>query len=156
MNTKEIEAKILAMEKQLEVRGASSGVSNEFVNATEDQLTFLTTAVTELSAELVEHRATRDALTAKVDELTAMVADLAPKVLARNTSAALKKNMTDSDALRVMTGDLKDLPHKDAAEVAGITYAQVYSCRLEFTFKHVHKQLRDEKWVNPWAKKLAK
>lgn len=75
-------------------------------------------------------------------------------VLARNASAPTKRNMTDEDALRVLTGDLKDLSHKDAAEKAGLTYAQVYSCRLEFTFKHVHKDLRDnvEGWKNAWAK----
>lgn len=78
-------------------------------------------------------------------------------VLARNASAPTKRNMTDEDALRVMTGDLKDLAHKDAAERIGLTYAQVYSCRLEFTFKHVHKNLRDgatsdAPWSNPWSK----
>lgn len=78
-------------------------------------------------------------------------------VLARNSSAPTKRNMTDEDALRVMTGDLKDLSHKDAAEKIGLTYAQVYSCRLEFTFKHVHKNLRDDSvdnqpWKNNWAK----
>lgn len=78
-------------------------------------------------------------------------------VLARNASAATKRNMTDEDALTVLTGDLKGLSHKDAAEKIGLTYAQVYSCRLEFTFKHVHKNLRDngvnnQPWKNPWAK----
>jgi len=78
-------------------------------------------------------------------------------VLARNSSAPTKRNMTDEDALKVLTGDLKGLAHKEAAEKAGLTYAQVYSCRLEFTFKHVHKTLRDGSkpeapWVNPWAK----
>lgn len=75
-------------------------------------------------------------------------------VLARNASAPTKRNMTDEDALKVLIGDLKDFSHKDAAEKAGLTYAQVYSCRLEFTFKHVHKELRDNRtdWKNPWAK----
>lgn len=78
-------------------------------------------------------------------------------VLARNSSAPTKRNMTDEDALRVLTGDLRELAHKDAAEKAGLTYAQVYSCRLEFTFKHVHKTLRDGStpeapWVNAWVK----
>lgn len=86
-------------------------------------------------------------LTAKVEELTSMIEG-------RNKSAPTKRNMTDADAIRVMTGDLKDMSHKDAAEAAHLTYAQVYSCRLEYTFKHVHKQLRDEnkEFKNPWAK----
>jgi hypothetical protein len=89
--------------------------------------------------------------------LTARLAQLETLVLARNASAATKRNMTDEDALRVLTGDLKDMAHKDAAEKAGLTYAQVYSCRLEFTFKHVHKTLRDGStpeapWKNVWVK----
>lgn len=91
------------------------------------------------------------------ETLTARVEVLEKLVMARNSSAAIKRNMTDEDALRVLTGDLKDLPHKDAAEKIGLTYAQVYSCRLEFTFKHVHKTLRDAStpeapWSNPWSK----
>ena len=78
-------------------------------------------------------------------------------VLARNASAATKRNMTDQDALQVLTGNVKDLSHKEAAEKTGLTYAQVYSCRLGFTFKHVHKALRDDAtadapWTNPWTK----
>lgn len=86
-------------------------------------------------------------LSAKVEELTSMIEG-------RNKSAPTKRNMTDADAIRVMTGDLKDLSHKEAAEQANLTYAQVYSCRLEYTFKHVHKQLRDEnkEFKNPWSK----
>lgn len=87
------------------------------------------------------------ALTARVEELGAMIEG-------RNKSAPTKRNMTDADAIRVLTGDLKDASHKEAAEAAALTYAQVYSCRLEYTFKHVHKALRDadEGYKNSWAK----
>lgn len=90
----------------------------------------------------------------QIEERTSRIETLEKLVLARNASAATKRNMTDEDALRVLTGDLKDIAHKDAAEKAGLTYAQVYSCRLEFTFKHVHKDLRDNVpgWKNPWTK----
>lgn len=86
--------------------------------------------------------------------LTARIEKLETLVLARNSSAATRRNMIDEDALRVLTGDLRDIPHKEAAEKIGLTYAQVYSCRLEFTFKHVHKDLRDniKEWKNPWSK----
>lgn len=80
------------------------------------------------------------------------VDDHTAKIEGRNKSAPTKRNMTNADALAVLTGDYKDMSHKDAAEKIGLTYAQVYSCRLEFTFKHVHKYLRDQKWTNPWAK----
>jgi hypothetical protein len=85
-------------------------------------------------------------------DLRATIEGLREKVEGRNKSAPVKRNMTDQDALDVLTGAYKDMSHKDAAEQIGLTYAQVYSCRLEFTFKHVHKDLRDAKWVNPWVK----
>lgn len=90
----------------------------------------------------------------KSETLTARIEKIETLVLARNASAATKRNMTDEDALRVLTGDLRDLSHKEAAEKIALTYAQVYSCRLEFTFKHVHKDLRDnvKEWKNPWSK----
>lgn len=78
--------------------------------------------------------------------------DVAAKVEGRNKSAAVKRNMTDLDALEVLTGKYKDLGHKEAAEQIGLTYAQVYSCRLCFTFKHVHHKLEKDAWKNPWAK----
>lgn len=90
------------------------------------------------------------------DDLLSTVAQqverIGTKVDARNKSAPVKKHMTDDDARRVLDGDLADLQHKEAAERAGLTYAQVYSCRGEYTFKHVHKVLRDAGWKNPWAK----
>ena len=84
--------------------------------------------------------------------LRATVESLVVRVEGRNKSAATKRNMTDADAIRVLTGDLQDLAHKEAGERIGLTYAQVYSARCEFTFKHVHKDLRDKKWKNPWAR----
>ena len=76
---------------------------------------------------------------------------LRPKVEGRNKSSSEKRDMTDEDALRCLTGEFRQFNHKNAAEEMGLTYAQVYSCRLEYTFKHVHKRLRDGGWKNPWA-----
>lgn len=71
----------------------------------------------------------------------------------RNKSSAQKRDMTDADAERCLVGDCAALNHKLAAEAMGLTYAQVYSCRLQYTFKHVHKRLRDEaKFESPWRK----
>lgn len=84
--------------------------------------------------------------------LKAKLEDVAAKVEGRNKSAAVKRNMTDPDALEVLTGKYKDLGHKEAAEEIGLTYAQVYSCRLCFTFKHVHHDLEKGGWKNPWSK----
>lgn len=52
------------------------------------------------------------------------------------------REMTDDDARRIMgTGDLANESHKSTAEKLGLSYAQVYSCRKGFTFKHIHKEL---------------
>lgn len=88
-----------------------------------------------------------------VSELAVKVDGLMQKVEGTNRSAAKKRNMTDVDARRVLDGEFKDMDHRTAAEAIGLTYAQVYSCRLEFTFKHVHKTLREIGWKNHWAKK---
>lgn len=82
------------------------------------------------------------ALTAKVEVLEAKV----------NAPKPESKEMTDEHALRVTYGDLKDKKHKDAAEALGLTYGQVYSCRLEFTFKDVHKKAKGEGKKNDWVK----
>ena len=92
------------------------------------------------------------ALMAVLEEHRAAIEELTTLVKGRNKSAAVKRNMTDEDAVRCATGDAAKLDHKDAAELLGLTYAQVYSFRLEYTFKHIHKRLTNEGWKNPWAK----
>lgn len=113
--------------------------------------------IVELTAGMAEVNARISPIQSYLEHSVGRIEKLETLVMARNSSAATKRNMTDEDALKVLTGDLKDLPHKDAAEKIGLTYAQVYSCRLEFTFKHVHKVLRDGStpeapWSNPWSK----
>lgn len=90
---------------------------------------------------------------ARVAALEEQVEALIALVGGRNKSAPMIRNMTDVDARRVLDGDLREMSHKAAAAAGGLTYAQVYSCRCEFTFKHVHKDLRLLKWKNPWARK---
>jgi Mg-chelatase subunit ChlI len=89
---------------------------------------------------------------AQLEQLGSLVEDLRMKVEGRNRSAPVKRNMTDEDALRVLKGDLTSIGHKEAAERVGLTYAQVYSCRLGFTFKHVIRDLEKDGWRSPWAK----
>ena len=56
------------------------------------------------------------------------------------------REMTDADARSIMgTGEIATLSHKAAAEKLGLSYAQVYSCRKGFTFKHIHKELETTK-----------
>lgn len=53
-----------------------------------------------------------------------------------------EKEMTDDDARSIMgKGENAALSHKAAAEKLGLSYAQVYSCRKGFTFKHIAKEI---------------
>jgi len=89
-------------------------------------------------------------IVAKFEALEARIAELESK--ATKVSNASQREMTDDDAKRILTGDLKDVKHKEAAEKLGLSYGQIYSCRLEFTFKHIHKAMKDEGIKNPWSK----
>lgn len=88
----------------------------------------------------------------RLEVLETEVRRLALLVDGRNRSAPTKRNMRDEDALAVLTGVYRDLDHKQAASAIGLTYAQVYSCRLGFTFKHVHKELRLKSIELPWKR----
>lgn len=163
MNVKELEALVVAQGKRID---EMSGVINEQAKEilrfeeTVNLARGLSDIVGEINDDLTKLK-NQMGIEGDVDpfypeflELSAKVEELTSMIEGRNKSAPTKRNMTDADAIRVMTGDLKDMSHKDAAEAAHLTYAQVYSCRLEYTFKHVHKQLRDEnkEFKNPWAK----
>jgi hypothetical protein len=83
-------------------------------------------------------------LLARVEKLESTIIEL--------TKKPDVKEMTKEHALRVLTGDLKDKKHKEAAEALGLTYGQIYSCRLEFTFKDIHKELAAGGYKNAWVK----
>ncbi len=89
-----------------------------------------------------------------INELVELVNQLQARieVLEAKPTKAEAKEMTKDDARRILTGDLKDAKHKAAAEALGLTYGQVYSCRLEFTFKDVHKELKNDGFKNAWTK----
>ena len=106
----------------------------------EQQVEVKVPSVKELPEIVVALMARIEVLEAKLEELTVKPAKVEPK------------EMTKDDARRILNGDLKDKKHKDAAEVLGLTYGQVYSCRLEFTFKDIHKELRNSGWKNTWVK----
>jgi hypothetical protein len=61
-----------------------------------------------------------------------------------------QKEMTDEHALQVLTGCYKDLNHNKAAQELQLSYGQIYSCRLEYTFRHITEKLHKDGWVNPW------
>lgn len=105
-------------------------------------------SVTKLS--LVELTTMVFELQAKVDELQARIVVLETPKPSNNVS---QREMTDDDARRIMAGDLKDTKHKEAGEKLGLSYGQIYSCRLGYTFKAIHKELAAVAgYKNPWMK----
>jgi hypothetical protein len=91
-------------------------------------------------------------------ELIAMVLDLESRIKILESQPTAKapaegKEMSDDEARRIMNGDLKDKKHKECAETLGLTYGQIYSCRLGYTFKTIHKELAAvEGYKNQWVK----
>ena len=113
-------------------------------------------AVTKELHERIEGLLEREALMAmQADDSAQKVATLAQRAAGKNRSSASKREMTNEDAEQCLTGDTGGLGHKSAAEAMGLTYAQVYSCRLGYTFKGVHKRLRESRpdFVNKWERK---
>lgn len=99
-------------------------------------------------------------LVAAVNELTALVQSQQQEIEKLKTNAPAnggrnreaQREMTDDDARRIMTGDLKDKKHNEAANMLGLSYGQVYSCRLGYTFKHIHKEMKEAGTKSPFLK----
>ena len=130
-------------------------LTTEFEGRLKTQILLLST----MCDALAELQSVNEGLDTRIGELVQRTSHMAEeldevtaKVEGRNKSAATKRNMTDGDALRVLNGDMTSLPHKEAAESIGLTYAQVYSARGGFTFKHIIHDLEKSGWKNPWDK----
>lgn len=91
----------------------------------------------------------KDAIAA-IEVLQTQIMELTQRLEPKRNEA--QREMTDDDAKRITYGDLKSMKHKDVASQLNLSYGQVYSCRLEFTFKHVHKAMRDANTKNDWVK----
>ena len=92
-----------------------------------------------------------------IAELTALVLELQARIVVletpKTTTNVSQREMTDDDARRILNGDLKDVKHKDAGEKLNLSYGQIYSCRLGYTFKAVHKELSQiVGYKNSWIK----
>lgn len=91
----------------------------------------------------------------QVAELMEVIGDLQKRVAQLEAKFEAKRDvgerkMTDEDAERILVGDLMKVKHKDAAEALHLSYGQVYSARLGFTFKHVVKRLKDSGVKSDW------
>lgn len=172
MNSKEMEAAVRAMGDRIEAL-ASHGERRHDVGAVDElkeglallkgqfeehsklsalQVLQIVQAVQSASVAAEAARSAASELEGRLAAALDRIEDLSAKVEGRNKSAPVKRNMTDRDALNVLDGETKDVGHKEAAERLGLTYAQVYSCRLGFTFKHVIRDLEKGGWKSPWAK----
>jgi hypothetical protein len=88
-------------------------------------------------------------LVTAVEALVARVSALETAAKPTNKS---EREMTDADARRILDGDLKDMKHNEAAKALNLSYGQIYSCRGEYTFRHIHKVLKEAGFKNPWKK----
>lgn len=113
--------------------------------ATVTEVVTLAQRIADLKTLDMDEKHTIKSLAEKVNELVMIVMNLSPVAtvapVARNRGPASEKVMTESDAIRVMLGDLKDDSHKEAAEKLGLSYGQIYSARKGFTFKTVYKSM---------------
>ena len=91
----------------------------------------------------------QEQMIAKIAELEARIAELEKKTTVVKVET---KEMSDDHARAILFGDHKSLKHKEAAEKLGLTYGQIYSCRLGFTFKHIHKEMKEKGIKNEWIK----
>ena len=91
----------------------------------------------------------------QANEMMAVIGDLVKRVEQLEAKFEARRDvgerkMTDEDAERILTGDLMKVKHKDAAEQLKLSYGQVYSARLGFTFKHVVKRLKESGAKSDW------
>ncbi len=76
------------------------------------------------------------ALETKIEALETKLAN----VKVRDRGPTSTREMSREDARRVIFGDLASNSHKECAEILGLSYAQIYSARGEYTFKDIHRE----------------
>jgi len=102
------------------------------------------------SAELVEieqlakkaPKVTMKSLMVEIEQLRDRV-----QVLEQKRGPKSTREMDETDANRILAGDLVDFSHKDAAAELGLSYGQIYSCRGGYTFKKLHDEILKQKAV---------
>lgn len=111
-------------------------------------------SVTEKPAVNMPAAITLEMILGKIEELTAKVEELSKggNQGGGRGNRQSQREMTDDDARQVL-GELAALKHNEAADKLGLSYGQVYSCRLGYTFKHIRKELEEAKVDNQWLKK---
>lgn len=114
-----LEELVLAMSEKIENQTAIIERQSRLINDLGKQLLYLEVKIENLN--------TRPAATTTV----------------RDRGPISGRTMTEDDARKIMLGELKDKSHREAAEILGLSYGQVYSARGGFTFKGVYKEKED-------------
>lgn len=70
----------------------------------------------------------------------------------RDRGPKSSRSMTRLDAWRVIHGDLKEIEHKEAAKMLGLSYGQIYSARGTYTFKDIKKDEYNPADITPIQK----
>lgn len=109
-------------------------------NTMSAELANIAEAITDGKIEALGEKAKTAELITKINEMIVKLNEMTVKpVKSKDRGPSSSREMTDDDANRIMTGDLKDSSHKEAAETLGLSYGQVYSARKGFTFKEIFK-----------------
>jgi len=85
-------------------------------------------------------KVTIKSLMIEIEQLTERVKKLEEKRGPKST-----REMVEDDARRILTGDLAEFSHKEAASELGLSYGQIYSCRGGYTFKKLHEEILEQK-----------
>lgn len=100
------------------------------------------------SPEPTKVEITLEMILGRLDDLGKKLDEMRSAAPARGSRQS-QREMTDEDA-RAVLGELANLKHNEAADKLGLSYGQVYSARLGYTFKHIRKELTDAQVKNQW------
>ena len=92
---------------------------------------------------------TLETILGEITELHRKIDELTKNAGPARGSRQSQREMTDEDARKVL-GELAAMKHNEAADKLGLSYGQVYSARLGYTFKHIRKELTDAQVKNQW------
>ncbi len=97
-------------------------------------------AATDLRVELLDLSAKLNmkAIAVKLNEVIEAINALEKPTSSRGPKS--KHEMTEKHAEMILSGEHKDLSHKDAAAALELSYGQVYSARNGYTFKAVYRK----------------
>jgi hypothetical protein len=98
-------------------------------------------ATVQNAISLLNAKASLSEVVTKLNEL----ANYVNNIKTRDRGPKSSRIMTNEDAYNVKFGDLKSTSHKEAAVKLGLSYGQVYSARLNYTFLNIKEDFKSSK-----------